>query len=71
MITRSAVKFIIYSQVRYIGAMNAQETIKRGDIGYIIEVYSDGNYEVEFSGSDGTTRALVVIEEHDLELAEK
>jgi hypothetical protein len=61
----------IYSRVRYVGLVNTQEQIHLGDIGYIIEDYGDGNYEVEFSNFDGTTKAQVVIAERDLELSEK
>ncbi|AHB76648.1 MULTISPECIES: DUF4926 domain-containing protein [Pandoraea] len=61
----------IYSRVRYVGLVNVIEQINPGDVGYIIEDYSDGNYEVEFSDPDGTTRALVVIAGSDLELAER
>ncbi|QEM81962.1 DUF4926 domain-containing protein [Halomonas binhaiensis] len=64
-------KLSIYSRVRYVGSMNAKEQINLGDIGYIIEDYGDGNYEVEFSEPCGTTRALAVIAGDELELAEK
>jgi hypothetical protein len=62
---------LTYSRVRYIGPVNLQDQINSGDIGYIIEDYGDGNYEVEFSQPDGTTKALVVIPGRDLEVAEK
>lgn len=61
----------IYNRVRYVGPVNVQEQINPGDIGYIIEDYGDGNYEVEFSDQNGTTRALAVIAANRLELAEK
>lgn len=60
----------IYSRVRYIGLPNTQEGLSRGDIGYVIEEYGDGNFEVEFSNPDGTTKAQAVIAGCDLELAE-
>ena len=40
------------------------------DVGYIIEVYPDGDYEVEFSDSNGLTTAQIVAKEEDLQLAE-
>ncbi len=62
--------FSIYNRVFYIGPLNVAQSISYGDIGYIIEDYGDGNYEVEFSDSNGMTKALAVISERDLELAE-
>lgn len=64
-------KIAIYNRVRYVGATNTQERINSGDIGYVIDDYGDGNYEIEFSAPDGTTRAQLVIAGSDLELAEK
>lgn len=58
---------LIYSKVCYIGPVNVQENINLGDIGYIVEDYGDGNYEVEFSGPDGITKALAVIAGTNLE----
>ncbi|MDR5749865.1 MULTISPECIES: DUF4926 domain-containing protein [unclassified Caballeronia] len=60
----------IYNRVRYIGAPGKFEQVFPGDIGYVIEDYGDSNFEVEFSNSDGTTRAQAVIGRKDLELAE-
>ena len=60
----------IYSRVRYVGRENSHDGLSTGDIGYVIEDYGDGNYEVEFSNTDGTTRAQAVIQNRDLELAE-
>ncbi|WP_109583611.1 DUF4926 domain-containing protein [Cupriavidus plantarum] len=41
-----------------------------GDIGYVIEDYGDGHYEVEFSNADGTTSVQAVIQNRDLTLLE-
>ncbi|NYI01187.1 DUF4926 domain-containing protein [Cupriavidus plantarum] len=60
----------IYSRVRYVGREDAQDGLSVGDIGYVIEDYGDGNYEVEFSNADGTTRVQAVIQNRDLKLAE-
>ncbi|ATF87192.1 DUF4926 domain-containing protein [Burkholderia gladioli] len=65
-----SVRLPIYSRVRYVGPVNVEEQINPGDIGYVIEDYGDGNYEVEFSDPDGTTRALAVIAGSGLEPAE-
>jgi hypothetical protein len=42
------------------------EGVSVGAIGYIIETYNDGAYEVEFSTKDGTTIAQLVLEEHEI-----
>lgn len=56
-----------YAKVRYVGTTSHQE-IAAGDVGYVIEDYGDGNYEVEFSRPDGTTRALVVLSKKEIEV---
>jgi hypothetical protein len=43
--------------------------ISKGSTGYIIETYDDGDYEVEFSDSDGITKGLLVLREPDIQLA--
>ncbi|WP_354678909.1 DUF4926 domain-containing protein [Cupriavidus plantarum] len=60
----------IYNRVRYVGREDAHDGLSVGDIGYVIEDYGDGNYEVEFSNADGTTRVQAVIQNLDLKLAE-
>ncbi len=40
------------------------------DVGYIIEVYDDGSYEIEFSDARGATRAQIVARAEDLQFAE-
>ncbi|HET6552558.1 MAG TPA: DUF4926 domain-containing protein [Dyella sp.] len=54
----------LFSRVEFVGAQH--DELRAGDIGYIIEDYGDGNYEVEFSNADGSTRAQVVVNEKDL-----
>ncbi len=39
------------------------------DVGYVIEVYPDNKYEVEFSDLNGDTTAQIVAFEKELELA--
>lgn len=56
----------IYSKVRFIGSKEDFPELNTNDIGYIIEDYNDGNYEVEFSDSNGITIAQVVIPERFL-----
>jgi hypothetical protein len=62
-------KISIYNRVRYVGLANDQDRIYPGEIGYVIEDYGDGNFEVEFSNPDGTTRTQAVIAGSDLELS--
>lgn len=38
-------------------------------LGYVIESYADGKYEVEFSDANGITIAQIVVGEEDLILA--
>lgn len=64
------VKISIYNRVRYVGRENQHDGLSVGDIGYVIEDHCDGNYDVEFSNADGTTRVQAVIQDRDLELAE-
>ncbi len=59
-----------YSRIRLISDNYKDEGVPENSIGYIIETYDDGAYEVEFSEPDGTTIALLVLRESELELAE-
>jgi hypothetical protein len=59
----------IYSRVILINDRYADEGVRRGAIGYVIEVYPDGIYEVEFSKPDGTTYAQIVADGNDLKPA--
>lgn len=60
-----------YSRVRLLTDKYKDEGVLKGHIGYIIEVYGEGNYEVEFSDSQtGITIAQFVALDEDMELAE-
>lgn len=61
--------FSTYHEVIYVGPAGLIEKVNPGDMGYIIEDYGGGNYEVEFSDPDGTTRAMAVISSSRLELS--
>lgn len=57
-----------YTRVRLVSDRHADEGACRGIVGYIIAVYPDGNYEVEFSKPDtGETVAQIVASESELE----
>ncbi len=59
-----------YSRIRLISDNYKDEGVPENSVGYIIETYDDGAYEVEFSEPDGTTIALLALKESELELAE-
>jgi hypothetical protein len=59
-----------YSRVRLMTDRFYQEDLKIGDIGYIIETYSDDAYEVEFSGAMGVTVGQIVVHGSELEVCE-
>lgn len=56
----------IYSRVKLIGHKYEGDGGFDGAIGYVIEVYPDGKYEVEFSNSQGISTAQLVVDETDL-----
>jgi hypothetical protein len=58
-----------YSRICLLINRYESENIPKGSIGYIIETYDDGAYEVEFSDSNGITRGLLVLNESDMQLA--
>jgi hypothetical protein len=58
-----------YSRVRLTTDKYEVEGGRIGMIGYVIESYADGKYEVEFSNADGITLAQFVVGEDDLILA--
>ncbi|GEM_PF-865062 len=59
-----------YSRIRLLTPNYESEGVPLGSIGYLIETYSDGAYEVEFSAPDGTTIAQLVLNEAEIQLAE-
>lgn len=56
-----------YTRVRLETDSYKAEGASRGDLGYIIEVYPGGHYEVEFSRPDGTTFAQITAKECDIQ----
>jgi len=59
----------IYDKIYLLNNNYINECVKKGSIGYIIEVYNDGAYEVEFSNSiTGETIAQLVLNENEIEL---
>lgn len=60
----------LYSQVVLVTDAFREQGASRGDVGYVIEAYENGEYEIEFSASDGTTTALITAQTDDVCLAE-
>jgi hypothetical protein len=61
----------LYQRVRLITERFAStDKVTLGAIGYVIEVYSDGNCEVEFSDENGITYAQIVAKPNELKVAE-
>ena len=56
----------LYTQVRLTTNKYEREGGSVGMLGYIIEAYADGKYEVEFSDANGITIAQFVAGEEDL-----
>lgn len=54
-----AVRIDNYSRVRLLTDTHADEGARAGDRGYVIEVYDNGEYEVEFADEDGIDFALI------------
>ena len=66
-----AVAIEIYQCVRLVTDRFAStDNVTTGAIGYVIEVYPDGNCEVEFSDENGITHAQIVAKPEELEVAE-
>ena len=54
------------SLVRLKSDRHRAEGVADGALGVVVEVYGDGDYEVEFSDPDGTTIALLTLDEEEL-----
>jgi hypothetical protein len=59
----------LFDRVRLITDRYEADGAKRGDIGYVVEIYDDGAYEIEISADDGTTIALFAAQPHEVEPA--
>ncbi len=64
-------KFAEYSKVELVSDAFVSEGAQRGMIGYIIEVYPDEHYEVEFSRPQtGVSFAQIVVKGDDIVAAD-
>lgn len=55
-----------YSRVRLISDKYQDDGASVGAVGYVVEVFENGDYEVEFSKLDGTTYAQITAHREDL-----
>jgi hypothetical protein len=59
--------FGLYSRVRIRSSRHTSEGAPQGSLGYIIESFDDGAYEVEISDLDGVTLAQIVVRPDEIE----
>lgn len=59
-----------YSRVRLLTDRYRSEGVSVGAIGFVIEIYGDAAYEVEFSDEHGITIALITARPNEVELDE-
>ena len=56
-----------YTRVRLITDKYANDGVPESTIGYVIDVYDDGNFEIEFSDSEtGNTFVQLVVAHEDV-----
>lgn len=60
-----------YQRVRLLTDRFEREGLVSNALGYIIEIYDDGNCEVEFSDENGITYGQVVVAPSEIEAAEE
>lgn len=58
----------LLSAVHLRGDRAKEEGLPAGAIGFVVEIYGDEAYEVEFSDTAGTTIALVTVAQDDVEV---
>lgn len=59
-----------FTRVRLLTDTYAHEGVTSGAIGYIIEIYNDDAFEVEFSDKQGITIAQIVVHHNEIEATE-
>lgn len=59
-----------FDKVMVLNNKYINDGVNMGDIGFIIDIFSDSAYDVEFSLPDGTTYALCIINPDDLKKVE-
>ena len=59
-----------YSRVRLLTDEYLSEGVNIGAIGYVIEIYPNNKYDVEFSDINGITIAQIILNANQFEIAE-
>jgi hypothetical protein len=59
----------LFDRVRVTTDRYAADGARLGDVGYIVEVYDDGAFEVEISATDGSTVAIFAAQPDEVEAA--
>jgi hypothetical protein len=62
--------FQLYQRVKLITNKFIDLGVGINDCGYIIEIYNDDAFEIEFTKENGETLAMIVASINDIELAE-
>ena len=60
----------LFQRVKMTTDKYEKKGVKKGDVGYILEVYDSNNFEVEFSDINGNTVLLCSFPRKELELVE-
>lgn len=60
----------LYQKVKLLTDKYMKEGIKKGDVGVILEIYDENNFEVEFSDENGYTIALFAFPKEEIEAVE-
>lgn len=60
-----------YSRVKLITDAYVAEGVGMGTVGYVIEVYPNDKYEVEFSDQNGITIALILLAADEIVLCNR
>ena len=64
----------LFVKVKVLNDNYKNDNVKKNDIGYILENYNDGNYEVQFwdeSTYPPVSLAIISVNENDIEEVEK
>lgn len=60
-----------YSKVKLLTDAYSHEGVGIGSIGYVIEIYENEKYEVEFSDQSGISIAQIVVNQNEIYVCEE